>query len=85
MNKEAPLVVIVGKTNVGKSTLFNRLSGRRITIVDSTPGVTRDLIENIIEIDGVLVRLVDTAGIELTVSPDDPLQTESEKECGSHQ
>jgi GTP-binding protein len=79
MNKEAPLVVIVGKTNVGKSTLFNRLSGRRITIVDSTPGVTRDLIENIIEIDGVLVRLVDTAGIELTVSPDDPLQTEAEK------
>ncbi|HAX99165.1 MAG TPA: ribosome biogenesis GTPase Der [Candidatus Atribacteria bacterium] len=79
MNREIPLVVIAGKTNVGKSTLFNRLSGRRITIVDSTPGVTRDIIENIIEIEGVQIRLVDTAGIELAVSPDDPLQTESEK------
>ena len=79
MNREIPLVVIAGKTNVGKSTLFNRLSGRRITIVDSTPGVTRDIIENIIEIEGVQIRLVDTAGIELAVSPDNLLQTESEK------
>ncbi|NLJ38313.1 MAG: ribosome biogenesis GTPase Der [Candidatus Atribacteria bacterium] len=79
MVKEIPLVVIVGKTNVGKSTLFNRLSGRRITIVDSTPGVTRDIIENIIDIDGIQIRLVDTAGIELTSSPEDPLQSEAER------
>jgi len=79
MNKEVPLVVIVGKTNVGKSTLFNRLSGQRITIVDSTPGVTRDIIENRVGIDGIQIRLVDTAGIKLSTSPDDPLQNEAEK------
>ncbi|NLJ50205.1 MAG: ribosome biogenesis GTPase Der [Candidatus Atribacteria bacterium] len=79
MTKEVPLVVIVGKTNVGKSTLFNRLSGRRITIVDSTPGVTRDIIENMIEIDGIQIRLVDTAGMKLNSSPDDPLQSEAER------
>ena len=79
MSKEVPLVVIVGKTNVGKSTLFNRLSGQRITIVDSTPGVTRDIIENRVGIDGIQIRLVDTAGIKLSTSPDDPLQNEAEK------
>jgi len=81
MNKKMPLVVIAGKSNVGKSALFNRLSGRRIAIVDSTPGVTRDVIENIVEIDGLQIRLVDTAGIELASSSDNILQTQAEKKA----
>jgi GTP-binding protein len=57
-------VAILGRPNVGKSTLFNRLVGRRIAIVDDTPGVTRDRKEADAEIGGVPVRLVDTAGLE---------------------
>jgi GTP-binding protein len=57
-------VAILGRPNVGKSTLFNRLVGRRIAIVDDTPGVTRDRKEAEAEIGGVPVLLVDTAGLE---------------------
>lgn len=57
-------VAILGRPNVGKSTLFNRLVRRRIAIVDDTPGVTRDRKEAEAEIGGVPVRLVDTAGLE---------------------
>ncbi len=57
-------VAIVGRPNVGKSTLFNRLVGRRIAIVHDTPGVTRDRKEAIAEFEGRKVRLVDTAGFE---------------------
>ena len=57
-------VVILGRPNVGKSTLFNRLAGRRIAIVDDTPGVTRDRKEAPARIGGREVLLVDTAGLE---------------------
>jgi len=67
----APLVVIAGRPNVGKSTLFNRLAGRRIAIVADTPGVTRDRKEAEAMLRGRLVRLVDTAGLE--ESPPDSL------------
>jgi len=58
-------VGIIGRPNVGKSTLFNRLAGKRIAIVDDMPGVTRDRIEVITEWDGQQFRLVDTAGFDL--------------------
>lgn len=59
-----PVVAIAGRPNVGKSTLFNRLSGRRTAIVDDTPGVTRDRKEAPAELGGRQVILVDTAGLE---------------------
>ncbi len=59
-----PVVVIAGRPNVGKSTLFNRLSGRRSAIVADTPGVTRDRKEAEAVLRGRMVRLIDTAGLE---------------------
>ncbi|MBN2288333.1 MAG: tRNA uridine-5-carboxymethylaminomethyl(34) synthesis GTPase MnmE [Candidatus Glassbacteria bacterium] len=57
------LTVIAGEPNVGKSTLFNRLVGEERSIVTGTPGTTRDAVEMEAMIDGVLFRLVDTAGL----------------------
>src|SRR5690349_262258 len=59
-----PLVVIAGRPNVGKSTLFNRLVGRRLALVADTPGVTRDRKEAEALLRGRRVRLIDTAGLE---------------------
>jgi GTPase len=59
-----PTVVIIGRPNVGKSTLFNRLVGRRLALVADTPGVTRDRKEAETELLGRKVRVVDTAGLE---------------------
>ena len=59
-----PTVAVIGRPNVGKSTLFNRLAGRKIAIVDDTPGVTRDRKEAEANIGGRAVRLLDTAGLE---------------------
>ncbi len=59
-----PLVVIAGRPNVGKSSLFNRLVGRRLALVADTPGVTRDRKEAEALLRGRRVRLVDTAGLE---------------------
>jgi GTP-binding protein len=57
-------VAIVGRPNVGKSTLFNRLAGRRIAIVDDQPGVTRDRKEAAGRLGDIDLRLIDTAGFE---------------------
>ncbi|SFL07066.1 ribosome biogenesis GTPase Der [Falsiroseomonas stagni] len=57
-------VAILGRPNVGKSSIFNRLAGRKIAIVDDTPGVTRDRKEVEAEIGGIPVTLIDTAGLE---------------------
>jgi GTPase len=59
-----PVVVIAGRPNVGKSTLFNRLAGRRTALVADTPGVTRDRKEAEALLRGRNVRLIDTAGLE---------------------
>ena len=59
-----PVVVIAGRPNVGKSTLFNRLAGRRHALVADTPGVTRDRKDATAQLRGRMVRLVDTAGLE---------------------
>jgi GTP-binding protein len=59
-----PRIAIIGRPNVGKSTLFNRLVGRKLAIVDNTPGVTRDRKEYEARIGGRDVMLLDTAGLE---------------------
>ncbi len=59
-----PLVAIVGRPNVGKSMLFNKLTGRRLSIVEDTPGVTRDRLYAEAEWRGRTFQIVDTGGIE---------------------
>ncbi|HZD02997.1 MAG TPA: ribosome biogenesis GTPase Der [Actinomycetes bacterium] len=60
---EAAAVAIVGRPNVGKSSLLNRMAGTEVAIVDPTPGTTRDAVDSIVDRDGRRYRLVDTAGM----------------------
>ena len=67
-----PTVALVGRPNVGKSTLFNRIVGTRLALVDDQPGVTRDRLEGMGEWLGRRFRIVDTGGLELARTDDLP-------------
>ncbi len=73
-----PVMAIVGRQNVGKSSLLNALVGRRLSIVDPTPGVTRDRVSAIITHRGTAFELVDTGGIGL--KPGEPFYEEVERQ-----
>ncbi|HVH17408.1 MAG TPA: ribosome biogenesis GTPase Der [Myxococcota bacterium] len=64
MRHALPIVAIVGRPNVGKSTLFNRFAGARRALVEDRPGITRDRIADEIEVSGRRVLVVDTAGLD---------------------
>ena len=66
-----PLVAIVGRPNVGKSTFFNKMAGSRISIVENTPGVTRDRVYADCEWQNYKFTMIDTGGID--PDSDDPL------------
>jgi len=65
MPMAVPSVAIVGRPNVGKSSLFNAIYGSRVSIVEPTPGVTRDRVSRVVERNGVAFELVDTGGMGL--------------------
>lgn len=67
--REGARVVIAGRPNVGKSSLLNALLRERRAIVSSIPGTTRDMIEESMEVDGIPISLIDTAGIRNTADP----------------
>ena len=63
MKSGIPVIAIVGRANVGKSTLFNALAGKRISIVNDEPGVTRDRTSALVKKDDFTFTIVDTAGL----------------------
>jgi GTPase len=69
-----PIVAVVGRPNVGKSTLFNRLAGKRIAIVEDTPGITRDRLYADGDWNGRTYTLIDTGGISM--DEEDPYQAQ---------
>jgi GTP-binding protein len=74
------IVAIVGRPNVGKSTLFNRLIGQRLAIVEDVPGVTRDRLYGETEWTGHRFTLIDTGGIEIEGNTDISIQTKKQAE-----
>ena len=60
-----PTVALVGKPNVGKSTIFNKLIGKKVSIIEDTPGVTRDRIYGTVDYKNYKFHLIDTGGIDI--------------------
>ncbi|MBV8263614.1 MAG: ribosome biogenesis GTPase Der [Candidatus Eremiobacteraeota bacterium] len=82
---ETPIVAIVGRPNVGKSALFNRLVGKRMAIVEATPGVTRDRLYGVVEWNDATFTLVDTGGIEVGKVDDVTAQTRAQAQMAIDQ
>jgi GTP-binding protein len=80
-----PVVAIVGRPNVGKSSLFNWLAGRRIAIVDSTEGVTRDRLSTLLKVGERFIELVDTGGMGIQDRDNLTVQVERQIETAIEQ
>lgn len=78
---EGLTLAIVGRPNVGKSSLFNRLVERERAIVTATPGTTRDLVSETVAVGGIPVRLVDTAGIRQSLDEAESIGIRKSKEA----
>ena len=79
MPNELPAIVIVGRPNVGKSTLFNRITGQRRAIVGDEPGITRDRLHGAATYEGRRFELIDTGGI--VVSDDEYIPSQILKQA----
>lgn len=64
--REGANIVLIGQPNVGKSSLLNRLAGDEVSIVTEIPGTTRDAIQQLIQIEGIPLHIIDTAGLRET-------------------
>lgn len=81
INKK-PVITIVGRPNVGKSTLFNRLIGKRLAVISEEPGTTRDRIQYDMDINGYNVELIDTGGLYTGKKEDLAAETEKQAKIG---
>lgn len=77
-SSRVPVISIVGRTNVGKSSLFNKIVGRRISIVHDSEGVTRDVVSSSFVWNGRQFDLIDSGGLEFC--PDDPISSQVEEQ-----
>lgn len=82
--KEGINTVILGKPNAGKSSLLNKLSGNDRAIVTDIPGTTRDIIEEQINLNGILINLTDTAGIRNTEDKVEAIGVDKARECAQN-